>query len=148
MVPASLLAIIYSEFFLYYLGPTILLYIIVHLISPKVLRSIIFRLVLLLVSFIVIFSCAILIWLITSTSPKPKIRTSSPSTPCIPTIIITPPTEDHITNLPPIFEEQDQNFLTTYPLSRLRRGRTNSRASSFALGSSRSRSRSPVGSRW
>ncbi|EGG07637.1 uncharacterized protein MELLADRAFT_105650 [Melampsora larici-populina 98AG31] len=154
MIPDCLLDIIYSEFFLYHIGPILLLYITVSLISPKVLRPIIARVVLLLVSFLVIFLCVILIWSISYFSPKEERRSSSPlplpspSPSRLPTIIVTPPTEDHITNLPPAFEEQDQNFLTTLYLgSRPMRGRSNSRASSFAPGFSRSRSRSPAGSR-
>ncbi|KAH9812439.1 hypothetical protein DFH28DRAFT_1129743 [Melampsora americana] len=56
----------------------------------------------------------------------------------IPTIVITPPTEDHATNLPPPYREQDPNLLMAIPRSR----RTKRRSSS-----SRSKSRSRKGGR-
>ncbi|KAH9812440.1 secreted protein [Melampsora americana] len=55
----------------------------------------------------------------------------------IPVIVITPPTEDHVTNLPPRYEEQDANFLLVIPRSSRRKRRSGSK----------SRSRSPKGGR-
>ncbi|EGG08524.1 uncharacterized protein MELLADRAFT_124053 [Melampsora larici-populina 98AG31] len=60
----------------------------------------------------------------------------------IPLIIVTPPSEPHLTNLPPQYKEQDANFLMVLLRSGRRRRRN---------GNSRSRSRSSnrrKGARW
>ncbi|KAH9812438.1 secreted protein [Melampsora americana] len=60
----------------------------------------------------------------------------------IPVVVITPPTEGHVTNLPPPFEEQDPNFLRSIRRPRRIHRRT---------GSSKSKARSlnkRRGARW
>ncbi|KAH9812430.1 secreted protein [Melampsora americana] len=134
MVP-NLLRFILAEFSVLYVGPALVYYTTANSRVPKFFRPVLPLLNLLLISLFIASSFPILIWLTANFFIKNKTKSSSPLILSPPTITITPPTEEPITNLPPSFEEQDQNFLTTYRRSRPRRRRSHSRDSSYEPGS-------------
>ncbi|EGG07756.1 uncharacterized protein MELLADRAFT_124337 [Melampsora larici-populina 98AG31] len=135
MVPDCLI-IIFNQFSLLYVGPALVLYTINRSRVPKSLQLVLPLLNLLLLTLFLISSFPILIWLtVKYFMIQKKTKSSSPSNVSPPSIIITPTTQDHITNLPPSVKEQNQNFLTAYPQSRPRRRKKPLCASSFEPGS-------------